>query len=128
MSTSGFSVSDRIRSFSYAANGLKVLWKEEHNSRIQFVAAVIAIAGGFLLRISSAEWLAIISVVGLVLITEILNSAVENIADFVSPERNDAIKRIKDLSAAAVLVAALTSLVVGAIVFIPKLIAIWLEC
>jgi diacylglycerol kinase len=64
--------------------------------------------------------LAIVLSIGLVISAEAMNSAIENIADFISPERNDAIKRIKDLAAAAVLICALTAVVVGLMVFLPK--------
>ena len=60
--------------------------------------------------------------IGLVITSEIINSAIENISDFISPEKHDLIKKIKDLSAAGVLISAITAFVIGLIIFIPKLI------
>ena len=116
-----FSISKRIKSFGYAFNGLKILIREEHNARIHIFAAISAIFAGFYFQISSLEWLAIILSIGFVITLEIINSAIENIADFVSPDKNNSIKRIKDLAAAGVLISALTALAIGLIIFIPKI-------
>ena len=77
---------------------------------------------GILFKISSMEWVAVIFAIGLVFSFEIINSAVENLSDFVCSERNELIKKVKDLAAAAVLVSAITAAVIGLIVFIPKII------
>ena len=116
-----FSISSRIRSFGYAFNGLKILFKEEHNSRIQLLAAIAAVIAGFVFNISPTDWIAIIFAIGFVLAMEAINSAIEGLADFVSPEKHDMIKKVKDLSAAGVLISALTALVIGLIVFLPKI-------
>lgn len=75
----------------------------------------------FYFRIDVIEWVAILFAIGFVLTTEIINTALENICDLISKERNERIKTIKDLSAAAVLISAITALVIGIIVFLPKL-------
>ncbi|MDR0506055.1 MAG: diacylglycerol kinase family protein [Dysgonamonadaceae bacterium] len=116
-----FSIVKRLNSFKYAFNGLKILIKEEHNSRIHLFAAIIAIISGFIFHISEYEWIAVILCIAAVFALEIINSAVENIADFVSPEKHDKIKKIKDLSAAAVLIVAVASTITGLIIFLPKL-------
>jgi diacylglycerol kinase len=116
-----FSIRKRLKSFEYAINGLKILIIEEHNSRIHLLAAFIALIAGFLLKISLTEWIAIIFSIGLVLTFEIINSSIENFADFISPEQHNVIKKIKDLSAAAVLISAITALIIGLIIFIPKI-------
>src|SRR6188768_2540361 len=103
-----FSIRKRTKSFRYAYNGLKILYQDEHNSRIHLAVAAAAGLLSFFLDISTLEWIAVIFVTGFVFAMEIINSAIENMADFVSPEKHDAIKKIKDLSAAAVLVSALT--------------------
>ena len=71
------------------------------------------------------EWVTIIIVIGFVFSVEIINSSIENLADFVSPNYNEIIKKVKDLSAASVLISALVSLIVGIIIFIPKIIELW---
>ena len=81
MKTEKFSVRKRLKSFGYAFNGLKLLVKEEHNSRIHLVAAVVAILLGWGLNISLAEWLVLLLVIGAVFVAELFNSALENLAD-----------------------------------------------
>lgn len=117
-----FSIPPRLKSFKYAFNGLKVLIKEEHNSRIHLIVAIFVIAAGFIFKIEALEWICLIFAIGFVLVAEIINSAIENICDFVSFERNDSIKKIKDLSASAVLVSAFVAVAIGLIIFIPQII------
>ncbi len=116
-----FSVRERLKSFKYAFNGLKVLFKEEHNARIHMIIAILAIIAGFLLDISAGEWLAVCILVGLIFSMEIINSAIETICDFISPDWHASIKKIKDLMAAAVLITAIISVICGIIIFGPKL-------
>ncbi len=125
MKNNAFSIKSSFKSFKYAINGLKILIRNEHNSRINLVAMIIAIVLGIILKISNIEWIAIVIVIGFVFSTEIINSAIEKLADFVSPDYHETIKKVKDLSAAMVLVCALVSLIVGIIVFIPKIIQLW---
>ncbi|MGV8094289.1 MAG: diacylglycerol kinase family protein [Mangrovibacterium sp.] len=119
-----FSILKRLKSFKYAFNGLKVLFQEEHNSRIHLLATVCVIIAGYAFRISRYEWIAVIFAIGLVLTVEIINTAIEDIADFVSPAKHEKIKRIKDLAAAAVLVSAVTALIIGLIIFLPKILTL----
>jgi diacylglycerol kinase len=119
-----FSIKKRLQSFKHAFNGLRIVFKEEHNARIHLFAALCVIIAGFVLHVSTLEWIALTIAIGLVISIEIINSAIENIADFISPEKNDKIKLIKDLSAAGVLICALTALTIGLIIFTPKIIAL----
>jgi diacylglycerol kinase (ATP) len=121
MTNKKFSFADRIKSFKYAFNGLKILFREEHNARIHLFITLLAIVLGFVLKISALEWVAVMLVIGLVFITEIVNTSIENIADFISPEKHAKIKVIKDLAAAAVIVSAIISVLIGLIIFLPKL-------
>ena len=116
-----FSIRKRAKSFRFALEGLKVLVSEEHNSRIHFVVSLLAMAAAFYFKISGLEWVALILCIGFVFALEIINSAIENLADFVEPNRHEAIKKIKDLAAASVLVGSITAASVGLIVFIPKI-------
>ena len=120
-----FSIAKRLKSFTYAFAGLKVLFKEEHNAWIHLFATVCVIVAGILFKISLLEWVAVAFAIGLVFSFEIMNTSVENIADFICPERDDRIKRIKDLAAAAVLVSAITATVVGLLVFVPKILELF---
>lgn len=118
-----FSIAKRIKSFGFAFNGLRILFHEEHNSRIHFFASVLVVIAALLFKLNTYEWIAIIFSIGLVVTAEIINTAVENIADFLTTEQNNHIKKIKDLAAAAVLVSALTALTIGLIIFLPKITA-----
>ena len=119
-----FSIRNRLASFKYAFSGLRSLIKHEHNARLHLLVAFLVIALGFVLSISRFEWLVLVLIIAIVFITEILNSAIESLADFVSPQYSEIIKRVKDYCAAAVLIAAITSVVVGLIIFLPKVIQI----
>lgn len=116
-----FSSLKRLQSFKYAFNGLKILFKEEHNARIHFLVGIGVVILSIFLKLNPYEWVAIIFSMGLVFTAEIINSAIEGISDFISPEKNEKIGKIKDLSAAAVLISAVTAFAVGLIVFLPKL-------
>ncbi len=115
-----FSFEKRLHSFKYAYNGLKLLLKHEHNARVHALVAVCVIICGIVLKISASEWIAVVFAIGSVFSMEIVNSAIEGIADIISPEWHAKIKMIKDLSAAGVLVSAIAALVIGLIIFVPK--------
>ncbi|MCS6832173.1 MAG: diacylglycerol kinase family protein [Flammeovirgaceae bacterium] len=116
-----FSWKSRAKSFSYAFNGLKILILYEHNARIHAFMATLAIIFGIMLDIEKNEWLAIIIVVGMVFCAELLNTALERLCDKLSKEPDEKIKAIKDLGAAAVLTCSLAALLVGIVVFLPKI-------
>lgn len=116
-----FSLHSRIQSFKYALNGLKTVFLEEHNARIHLIVSLIVIICGLIFQISSVEWMIICFTIGLVISMEIINSAIENLSDFVSPEYHKLIKKTKDLSAAAVLVCTLSSIAIGILIFLPKI-------
>lgn len=121
MKQQGFSIKKRIESFGFAFNGLKILIREEHNAQIHLFAIICVTIVGFGFKISAPEWIAVVGAFGFVIAMEIVNSAIEGISDFISPEKHKMIKKIKDLSAAAVLVAAITAFIIGLIVFAPKI-------
>jgi len=116
-----FSFKSRLESFKYAFDGFKTLFLEEHNARIHLFIALIIILTGFYYNLSNIEWLFIILCIGFVFFAELVNSSIENIADFVSIEKHTSIKKVKDLAAAAVLTSAITSVIVGLIIFLPKI-------
>jgi diacylglycerol kinase len=101
-------------------NGLLLLLKNEHNSRIHLLAAIIAIIMGIIMKLDHYEWSLLIIVIGAVFLTELLNSSIESLADLIDPEFNELIMRAKDYSAAAVLMSAIVAIVVGGLIFIPK--------
>lgn len=111
----------QLISFGYAAKGIRHFFMNETKSGIHLIASIVAIVAGILLKISSMEWILISFAIGFVFVTEIINTAVEAIVNQVNQDRNQTAGVIKDLAAAAVLIASLTALVAGLIIFIPKL-------
>ena len=114
----------RIRSFKYAFKGLLHLIRAEPNARIHAIAAIAVIIGGYYFDIDKSEWLAVILCIGIVFTTEIINTTIENICDYISPTYHHKIKVIKDLAAAAVLISAFMSVIVASCIFLPRLLAI----
>ncbi|MBX5439250.1 MAG: diacylglycerol kinase family protein [Thermoflavifilum sp.] len=118
---SSFSLKARLRSFRYAFAGLFQLVCHEHNARIHAVATVVVGIAGLLLHISRGDWQAILMAIGLVWCTEACNTAIEKLSDRVSPEWNEQVRYIKDVAAAAVLMAAMVAVGIACLVFIPRL-------
>ncbi len=110
-----------VKSLGFAFRGLKKVWQTEKNFRIHSVIALLVIIFAFYLEIHSFDYLILLSVIALVLILEILNSSLERLVDMLSPRTHHFVKEIKDLLAAAVLVAAILSVIVGIVVFWPYL-------
>jgi diacylglycerol kinase (ATP) len=116
-----FSIAKRIRSIRFAFAGIIRFFNKEHNSWIHIAATLAAIVLALLLHCSKTEIILIVLATGFVWAAELFNTAIEKTADFITTENHPEIKFIKDVAAAAVLVAALTALVIGCIIFIPKL-------
>ena len=109
------------RSFGYAGQGIISFFRAEQNALIHLLASVIVICLAFVYRVTKTESIALILSMGFVWTAELFNTAIEKMMDMVSTERHPAIKFIKDVSAAAVLIAACCALLVGCFVFIPKI-------
>lgn len=118
-----FSLSKRARSFGYAFCGIKTLLRDEHNSRIHFAAMLLVVVFGFIFNISATEWCIVALCCGAVFSAEAMNSAIEAIADLVSPAYNPLIKKAKDVAAAGVLMMAIGAAVAGLIIFLPKILS-----
>lgn len=117
-----FSIASRLRSFIYAYKGITFALSTQHNLIVHICLALIAIVLGFILNISSLEWVSIIIVIGIVLTSELINTALELLVDIISPEKNKTAGRVKDLAAGAVLISAIAALIIGIIIFLPKII------
>jgi diacylglycerol kinase len=102
-----------------------LLASKERNFRIDIVFAIIATVLGFVLSISSAEWLIVVACFGLVLGGETLNTAIEALVDLVSPEYHVLAGVAKDCAAGAVLLFAIASFIIGCIIFIPKILSLF---
>jgi len=95
--------------------------KSEPNNRFHISLAIAALAGGWLLHIDTGEWLALILVIGLVLSAEAFNASLERLSDMVCKDHNPSIKAIKDISAGAVLIAAVAAVAVALVIFLPRI-------
>ena len=118
-----FSLRARAQSFADAFRGIATLLANEANARIHLAASIAAIALGLWLGLTRGEWCWIAVAIALVWMAEALNSALEALADAVHPARDPRVGRAKDLAAGAVLVAAIASAVIGALLFGPRLFA-----
>ncbi|NVN96189.1 MAG: diacylglycerol kinase family protein [Bacteroidetes bacterium] len=116
-----FQLKNRLKSFIYAFKGVKFVFLSQHNMWIHIVLAFIAVTLGFVLGINIFEWVAVIFSIGFVLSMEIFNSAIETLVDLTSPNYNEKAGKIKDMAAGAVLISAITTAIIGAIIFIPKI-------
>ena len=76
---------------------------------------------GIILKINHYEWSLLIIVTGIVFLTELLNTSLESLSDIIDPEWNEQVKKAKDYAAAAVLISAIISVIVGGLIFIPKI-------
>lgn len=110
-----------LRSFGPASAGLAWALKTQRNLQVHAFATLLAGVSGSLLQLEAWEWCAVLLSLGLVWVAELLNTAIEVLADRVSKEREEPIRRVKDMAAAAVLAAALAALGIGLTVFLPRL-------
>lgn len=111
------------KTFHYAFQGIKTTIFQEKNMKIHLVFSVFAILMGIILSISMIEWVCILLLIGGVLALETLNSAIERVVDLVTAEYHPLAKQAKDMAAGAVLILAIVAVVVGVLIFGPKLIA-----
>lgn len=114
----------RCASFGHAFRGLGFVMRDEPNARIHLVATLAVVGAGLYFGLSVDEWCSVSLAIGLVIATEILNTAIEELVDFVSPEHSASAGRAKDVAAAAALVAAGCAAVVGVLVFGPRLLSL----
>ncbi|MBQ5750607.1 MAG: diacylglycerol kinase family protein [Bacteroidaceae bacterium] len=116
-----FSLMERFRSFVYAGRGLQLLF-HEHNTWIHLTATFCVVVVGLWVSLSFVQWAIAIILLGGVWIAEALNTAIERFFDHVTPEQHPEIGRIKDIAAAAVLMAAITAVAAGLCIFVPAII------
>lgn len=114
-------VKNRIKSINYAFKGMVILIKTEASIKIQLVIAAILIIVGFYFQISTTEWLIQILSIVLVISIEGVNTTIEAISDFIHPEHHPKIGFIKDIAAGAVFIASIGTVVIGIIIYYPKI-------
>ncbi len=115
-----------IDSFGHSIRGVLHVLKKERNARIHLVAAFLAFGVGLVLQVSDVELAAIFFASILVFITEIFNTAIEKTLDIIQTEHHPQIKIIKDMAAGAVMIAAIAAAMIGVVIFLPRIYALWL--
>jgi diacylglycerol kinase len=120
MKTKSFSFRKRADSFRFAWEGIRRFFAEEHNTWIHLAVTVTVFFGAGWFRLSRMEIILLVIAAGFVWVAEIFNTAIEKIMDIISPQLHPEIKYIKDLSAAAVLIASFIAMITGVFIFIPK--------
>lgn len=115
----------QLKSFTFAWKGILTCAGHEQNITFHLVAAIVVVAAGFFFNITHTEWMVVMLCIGTVITAELFNSAIERLVDLVSPEWQKIAGEVKDIAAGAVLVTAITAAIVGLIVFLPYVIALF---
>ena len=108
-------------SFKYAFQGIEEAWKTEQNLKIHFMIMALVIIAGFIFKISLMEWMVCLLLFAIVISLELINTAIETTVDIAMPEINEKAKYAKDIAAGAVLFSAMISIIIGLIIFLPKI-------
>lgn len=111
-------------SFRLAFEGIKYAFKSQINFKIHTFFAVFAMVMGLTLSISYFEWIILVFTILMVFIAEMINTSIESMTDLITTEQRQSAKIAKDVSAGMVLVTAITSIIIGLFIFLPKLISI----
>ena len=109
-------------SFNHATDGIEYAINHERNLKLEILAGILACIAGFILKISVLEWLVIVITIAMVICLELINTSIERTVDLITKEYKDLAKAAKDVAAGAVLVMSMFSVVVGIIIFLPKII------
>ena len=120
-----YSFKKQLKSFSFAWKGILTCAGHEQNITFHLLVAILVIAAGLLFNITHVEWMVVMLCIGTVITAELFNSAIERLVDLVSPEWNKIAGEVKDIAAGAVLVTAITAAIIGLIVFLPYLLALF---
>jgi len=114
-----------LRSFIYAFQGIFSFFRSERNAKIQLTIFILVILAGVYFKITPVEWMIICLFAALVFGLEAVNTAIEGLSDIVSPDYDKRIKKIKDVAAGAVLIAAIFSAIAGVIIFLPYILKLF---
>ncbi|MCO6449393.1 MAG: diacylglycerol kinase family protein [Caldilineales bacterium] len=120
------SIASFLHSFGFAGAGIRHLVRSQRNARIHIILTIVALGLAMWLGLTAAEWAALILTIGFVFAAEAMNTAIEALVDLISPQHHPLAKIAKDTAAAAVLLAAITAVLVAVILFAPRLIEILL--
>ena len=112
------------KSFGYAFKGIDDVVSNEPNMKIHVSVAILVVIMAFLLKISMNEWIILVLLIGLVLAAEVINTTIENLVDMYTKDYNERAKVVKDTAAGTVLILAITAVIIGLMIFIPKIILV----
>jgi diacylglycerol kinase (ATP) len=115
----------RVRAFRDAGRGMLSLVRSQAHARFHLLATIAAVGLGFYAGLSRMEWCAVLAAIGLVWLAEAFNTAIEFLTDLVQPEQHPLAGKAKDVAAGGVLIASICAAVIGALVFVPKLVGCW---
>jgi diacylglycerol kinase len=120
-----FSIVGRMRSITHALSGLVSMLRTQHNAWLHLAATIVAVAFGLYFAISAIEWMVLVLAIVAVWVAEALNTALEFLGDVTSPEFHPLVKQAKDVAAGGVLIAAVGALIVGALIFLPRILPVF---
>lgn len=112
------------KSFGYAFKGIDDVIEHEPNMKIHVVVAMLFVIMAFIFKVSIIEWIILVLLIGAVLAAETINTTIENLVDMYTKEYDEKAKIVKDTAAGTVLILAITSAIIGLIIFIPKIICL----
>lgn len=112
------------KSFGYAFKGIDDVIEHEPNMKIHVVVAILVVIMAFILKVSIIEWIILVLLIGAVLAAETINTTIENLVDMYTKEYDEKAKVVKDTAAGTVLILAITSAIIGLIIFVPKIICL----
>lgn len=112
------------KSFGYAFKGIDDVVSNEPNMKIHVSVAILVVIMAFLLKISMIEWIILVLLIGLVLAAEVINTTIENLVDMYTKDYNERAKVVKDTAAGTVLILAITAVIIGLMIFVPKIILV----
>ena len=112
---------NRVKSLGYAYKGACHLLKTEASIQAQFAIGILMTVAGFYFQLSTTEWIIQILVIGSIMTIEAINTAIEEIADFIHPDFHKKIGLIKDMAAGAVFIFAIAAIIIGLLIYLPKI-------
>ncbi len=118
-------IKGRLKSVKFALRGMWLLLTTEDSIKAQSFFALLVIIAGFYFDISSTEWMMQLLAIGLVLVAESLNTAIEKVADFIHPDYHEKIGFIKDIAAGGPSFAAIISLIIAGIIYVSKIVILF---
>ena len=120
-----YSIKRFFKSFYYAFQGIKTVLKTEQNFLVDIIVSIIVLVLGYFLKLSMIEFAIVILSIGLVVSLELINTSIEYTVDMAMPQVHPLEKAAKDISGAAVLFSAIVSLIIGLIIYLPKIISLF---